>query len=241
MKTPIRYAGGKSKAYKIITLMQLPSVRDTHNSSYGIVSVCMTQYSLKKGIDKFGVHTDKEIHEDFLIKLKNRLKKMRIGSGLKDCDIGPLISKQALEKVENHIQDALDKGAKIEFGGKLHKPNSLLFEPTILTSIKQNMLVFKNENFSPIVPILIFENDKEAVEMANNTEYGLASYFFTTNPRRIWSLVDDLEYGMFGINSGKISTYLNPFGGVKQSGIGREGSLQTLEPFLETKFVNWNF
>ena len=166
---------------------------------------------------------------------------MRIGSGLKDCDIGPLISKQALEKVENHIQDALDKGAKIEFGGKLHKPNSLLFEPTILTSIKQNMLVFKNENFSPIVPILIFENDKEVVEMANNTDYGLASYFFTTNPRRIWSLVDDLEYGMFGINSGKISTYLNPFGGVKQSGIGREGSLQTLEPFLETKFVNWNF
>ena len=77
--------------------------------------------------------------------------------------------------------------------------------------------------------------------MANNTEYGLASYFFTINPRRIWSLVDDLEYGMFGINSGKISTYLNPFGGVKESGIGREGSLQTLEPFLETKFVNWNF
>ena len=187
------------------------------------------------------IFLNKEIHEDFLIKLKNRLKKMRIGSGLKDCDIGPLISKQALEKVENHIQDALDKGAKIEFGGKLHKPNSLLFEPTILTSVKQNMLVFKNENFSPIVPILIFENDKEVVEIANNTEYGLASYFFTANPRRIWSLVDDLEYGMFGINSGKISTYLNPFGGVKESGIGREGSLQTLEPFLETKFVNWNF
>ena len=166
---------------------------------------------------------------------------MKIGSGLKDCDIGPLISKQALQKVENHIQDAIDKGAKLEFGGKLHKPNSLLFEPTLLTNIKQNMLVFKRENFGPIVPILIFDKDREAIEMANNTEYGLASYFFTSNPKRIWSLVDDLEYGMFGVNSGKNSTYLNPFGGVKESGLGREGSLQTLEPFLETKFVNWNF
>ena len=187
------------------------------------------------------IFLNKEIYEIFLIKLKDRLKKMKIGSGLKDCDIGPLISKQALQKVENHIQDAIDKGAKLEFGGKLYKPNSLLFEPTVLTNIKQNMLVFKRENFGPIVPILIFDKDREAIEMANNTEYGLASYFFTSNPKRIWSLVDDLEYGMFGVNSGKISTYLNPFGGVKESGLGREGSLQTLEPFLETKFVNWNF
>lgn len=187
------------------------------------------------------IFLNKEIYEIFLIRLKNKLKKMKIGSGLKDCDIGPLISEQALQKVENHIQDAIDKGAKLEFGGKLHQPNSLLFEPTVLSNIKQHMLVFKCENFGPVVPILIFDKDKEVIEMANNTEYGLASYFFTSSPKRIWSLVDDLEYGMFGINSGKISTYLNPFGGVKESGIGREGSLQTLEPFLETKFVNWNF
>ncbi len=187
------------------------------------------------------IFLNKDIHEIFLIKLKNRLKKMKIGSGLTDCDIGPLISEQALQKVENHIQDAINKGAKLEFGGKLYKPNSLLFEPTVLTNIKQHMLVFKSENFGPVVPILIFDKDMEVIEMANNTEYGLASYFFTSNPKRIWSLVDDLEYGMFGVNSGKISTYLNPFGGVKESGIGREGSLQTLEPFLETKFVNWSF
>ena len=122
-----------------------------------------------------------------------------------------------------------------------NKPNSLLFQPTILGDVKQNMMVFKNENFGPIVPIMIFQNDDEVIKMANNTEYGLAAYFFTTNPKRIWSLIDDLEYGMFGINSGKISSYLNPFGGLKESGIGREGSFQTLEPFLETKFINWNF
>ena len=187
------------------------------------------------------IFISKEISEDFLEKLKNRLKKFKIGSGLKDSDVGPLISKQALVKVQSHIKDSLLKGAKLEFGGKQEKPNSLLFQPTILGDVKQNMMVFKNENFGPIVPIMIFQNDDEVIKMANNTEYGLAAYFFTTNPKRIWSLIDDLEYGMFGINSGKISSYLNPFGGLKESGIGREGSFQTLEPFLETKFINWNF
>jgi succinate-semialdehyde dehydrogenase/glutarate-semialdehyde dehydrogenase len=102
------------------------------------------------------------------------------------------------------------------------------------------MDVFMKENFSPIVPIISFENDKEVIEMANDTNYGLAAYFFTKNSKRVWELVNNLEYGMFGINSGKISSYLNPFGGLKESGIGREGSSQCLEPFLETKFVSWS-
>ena len=102
------------------------------------------------------------------------------------------------------------------------------------------MKVFQNENFGPIIPVISFQNDDEAVKISNDTNYGLAAYFYTKDSKRIWSLVDDLEYGMFGINSGKISSYLNPFGGMKESGIGREGSFQTLEPFLETKFVNWS-
>ena len=109
-----------------------------------------------------------------------------------------------------YIQDAIDKGAKLEFGGKLHKANSLLFEPTLLTNIKQNMLVFKRENFGPIVPILIFDKDIEAIEMANNTKYGLASYFFTSNPKRIWSLVDDSQNANYsGVDSSQTSNYTN--------------------------------
>ena len=101
------------------------------------------------------------------------------------------------------------------------------------------MQIFKKENFGPIIPLIKFKSEKDLIELVNDTEYGLAAYFYTKKTSRIWEIVENLEYGMFGVNSGKISTYLNPFGGLKESGIGREGSLQCLEPFLETKFISW--
>ena len=182
----------------------------------------------------------KKISEKFLSLVIKKLKSLKVGNGLLNSDIGPLISKEALSKVNSHILDAKKKGGSIKFGGKLLKPNSLLFKPTVITNVKKDMDIFQKENFSPIVPIILFENDSEVVDMANNTEYGLAAYFFTKNSKRVWETINNLEFGMFGINSGKISSYLNPFGGLNESGIGREGSFQCLEPFLETKFVSWN-
>ena len=102
------------------------------------------------------------------------------------------------------------------------------------------MKIFNEENFGPVIPIIGFNTDEELIKLANNTNYGLAAYFYTNNSKRVWKIINKLEYGMFGVNSGKISTYLNPFGGLKESGIGREGSFQCLEPFLEKKFISWN-
>ncbi len=186
------------------------------------------------------IFLQKKISKDFLSKLVNKLETMKVGNGFRGCDLGPLISEDALRKIRNHLNDAIKKGAKIEYGGMLEKPNTLLFKPTLITNVKENMKIFQDENFGPIIPIIIFEEYEEVVEMSNNTNYGLAAYFFTKNSKTIWNLISDLEYGMFGVNSGKISSYLNPFGGLKESGIGREGSLQSLEPFLETKFINWS-
>ena len=119
-------------------------------------------------------------------------------------------------------------------------PKKYFFEPTIISGISKNMKIFSNENFGPIIPLIKFEKDEEVIFKSNDTNYGLAAYFYTNNSKRVWKIINKLEYGMFGINSGKISTYLNPFGGLKESGIGREGSFQCLEPFLETKFISWN-
>ena len=121
----------------------------------------------------------------------------------------------------------------------MHSAGKLFFEPTIITNVKNDMLVFKTENFGPIVPIVEFKKDEDVVDLSNNTEYGLASYFYTRDVSRVWNISANLDFGMFGVNTGKISSYLNPFGGLKQSGIGREGSHEGLEPFLEKKFVSW--
>ena len=155
--------------------------------------------------------------------------------------MGPLISNEALKKVINHVSDAKKNGAKILFGGNKHKLGGLFFEPTLISNVKKNMKVFQKENFGPIIPLIEFDNDDEVINMSNETNYGLAAYFYTKNSTTIWKNLNNLDYGMFGINSGKISTYLNPFGGLKESGIGREGSLQCLDPFLETKFALWNY
>ena len=183
----------------------------------------------------------KSLSNTFTNKLVNRLKKLKVGDGMKDNDIGPLISNEALKKIIDHVNDAKKNGAKILFGGKVHKLGGLFYEPTLISNVKKNMKVFKKENFGPIIPLIEFEKDNEVINYSNDTNYGLAAYFYTRDSSRVWKNVNNLEYGMFGINSGKISTYLNPFGGLKESGIGREGSLQCLDPFLETKFVLWDY
>ena len=182
----------------------------------------------------------KSIHESFIKKLKEKIVSFKIGNGLKNPDIGPLISKKAIEKIELNVSDAIKKGAKILLGGKRHRAGKLFYEPSIIINVKKNMKVFREENFGPIVPIINFTSIDEVIDLANNTEYGLAAYFFTKNSKNLWKLSSKLEYGMFGVNTGKISTYLNPFGGLKESGLGREGSEEGLEPFLEKKFISWS-
>ena len=182
---------------------------------------------------------NEKVFEKFQSMLVNRFKQLRVGNGLDDVDVGPLISNEALKKIESHIKDAVKKGAKLVFGGNKSKAGELFFEPTLVGNINKQMQIFKKENFGPIIPLIKFKSEKDLIELVNDTEYGLAAYFYTNKTSRIWEIVENLEYGMFGVNSGKISTYLNPFGGLKESGIGREGSLQCLEPFLETKFISW--
>ena len=177
----------------------------------------------------------------FTSKLIDRLKKLKVGDGMEGNDIGPLISDEALKKIIDHVNDAKKNGAKILLGGNRHTLGGLFYEPTLISNIKKNMKVFKKENFGPIIPLIEFEKDSEVINNSNDTNYGLAAYFYTKDSSRVWKNINNLDYGMFGINSGKISTYLNPFGGLKESGIGREGSLQCLDPFLETKFALWNY
>ena len=184
---------------------------------------------------------EKKIFNKFVKKLVLRFKKLKVGNGFENNDVGPLISEKAIKKIKNHVDDALSKGGKILIGGKKSKVGKLFFEPTIISNVNTKMKIFSKENFGPIIPIIKFESDEELIRLANQTEYGLAAYFYTKKTSRIWKVIENLDYGMLGINSGKISTYLNPFGGFKESGLGREGSLQCLEPFLETKFVSWSY
>ena len=181
------------------------------------------------------------IFEKFVENLIKKVRLLKVGDGMKGNDIGPLISSEALSKIKNHVNDACNKGAKIVCGGKKHSQGDLFFQPTVFLNVKKSMKIFSNENFGPLIPIIKFKEDHEVIVQSNDTNYGLAAYFYTKNSSRIWKMINGLDYGMFGINSGKISTYLNPFGGLKESGIGREGSLQCLDPFLETKFILWNF
>ena len=186
------------------------------------------------------VFVQKDIFKSFHIKLKRRLGELKVGDGFKGSDIGPLISERAVTKVEKNINDDLKKGAKLYLGGNRHRAGKLFFQPTILLNVQSNMNVFSEENFGPIIPLIKFDSDEKVINLANQTQYGLAAYFYTLNASRIWKMSKSLDYGMFGINTGKISSYLNPFGGLKESGIGREGSEEGLEPFLEKKFVSWN-
>ena len=150
---------------------------------------------------------------------------------------GPLIDAQALAKVEAHLADAIAKGARILTGGKRHARGGTFFEPTVLADVPPEMQCAREETFGPVAPLFRFKTEEEAVALANATEFGLAGYFFSRDIGRIWRVAEALEYGIVGINTGIISNEVAPFGGVKQSGIGREGSKYGIEDYLEIKYL----
>ena len=153
------------------------------------------------------------------------------------AEIGPLIDMKAVEKVETHIADALKKGAKVVTGGKRSALGGSFFEPTVLADVTTDMVITREETFGPVAPLYRFKTDAEAIHMANDTEFGLAAYFYSRDIGRIWRVAEALEYGIVGINEGIISTEIAPFGGMKESGIGREGSKYGIEEFLEVKYL----
>ena len=178
------------------------------------------------------------VYDVFVNKLTAAVAKMTVGDGLTgEFQQGPLIDMAAVEKVEEHINDALNKGARIALGGKRHALGGSFFEPTIITDVTPQMLVAREETFGPLAPVFRFTTDAEAIQMANDTEFGLASYFYTRDIGRVWKVAEALEYGMVGINTGLVSTEVAPFGGMKESGIGREGSKYGIEEFMEIKYL----
>ena len=179
-----------------------------------------------------------KVYDAFAAKLGERVAKLKVGNGMEaGVTTGPLIDAAAVAKVEEHIADAVAKGARIVTGGKRHALGGLFFEPTILANVDTTMKVTKEETFGPVAPLFRFKDEAEAIRMANDTEFGLASYFYARDIGRIWRVSEGLEYGIVGINSGIISTEVAPFGGVKESGLGREGSKYGIEDYLEIKYL----
>ena len=178
------------------------------------------------------------VYEAFARKLVHAVTQLRVGDGLKGpTDQGPLIDAGALAKVEQHIADAVAKGARIALGGKRHALGGTFFEPTGVTEVTPAMRMAREETFGPIAPLFRFESEQDAIRMANDTEFGLAAYFYTRDLARSWRVSEALEYGMIGLNTGLFSTEVAPFGGVKESGIGREGSRYGILDYTELKFV----
>lgn len=185
------------------------------------------------------IYVHDRVYDAFALKLKSAVEGLKVGNGLDSgVTIGPLINDAAVEKVKAHVSDALSKGAEIMTGGVSHPLGGYFFEPTILTNVPKDALVAKEETFGPLAPIFRFYDENEAIGYANDTEYGLAAYFYTENLSRAFRVVEALEYGMVGVNSGGISNEMAPFGGVKSSGLGREGSKYGIEEYLEIKYIN---
>lgn len=178
------------------------------------------------------------IYDAFVEKLAKAVSALKVGNGAEDGTIiGPLIDDKALAKVEEHVNDAVKKGGKVVIGGRRHALGKSFFEPTVVSGATKEMLAFREETFGPLAPVFKFKTEAEAIEMANDTEFGLAAYFYGQNISRIWRVAEALEYGMVGINEGLISTEVAPFGGVKESGLGREGSKHGIEDYLEIKYL----
>ena len=178
------------------------------------------------------------VYDAFTEKLVAAVRKLAVGDGLKGAtDQGPLIDESALAKVEEHVADAVAKGAKVALGGRRHALGGTFYEPTVLTWVTPEMKVAGEETFGPVAPLFRFETEAEAIRMANDTEFGLAAYFYTRDLARSWRVSEALEYGIVGLNTGLISTEVAPFGGVKESGMGREGSKYGLLDFTDIKYV----
>ena len=186
--------------------------------------------------NRFIVH--EKVYDAFAGKLVEAVKKLRIGDGLQgETDQGPLIDDKALAKVEEHVADAKTKGANISAGGKRHALGGTFYEPTVLTNVSSDMLLAREETFGPVAPLFRASSDEEAIRLANDTEFGLAAYLYTRDLARSWRVTEALEYGIVGLNTGLISTEVAPFGGMKESGIGREGSKYGILEFTELKYV----
>ena len=184
------------------------------------------------------IYVQAGVYDDFVAKLSKAVSAMTVGDGLKgETQQGPLINMAGVEKVEEHLADATSKGAKIAVGGKRHALGGTFFEPTIITEVTQDMKVAKEEAFGPLAPIFRFNTDEEVIQWANDTEFGLAAYFYSRDIGRVWKTAEALEYGIVGINEGIISTEVAPFGGMKESGVGREGSKYGIDDYLETKYL----
>ena len=184
------------------------------------------------------IYVQDGVYDKFAAMLVAETRKLNVGNGA-DAGVttGPLINKAAVEKVEEHVADALAKGAKITLGGKRHKLGGNFFEPTVLTGVTADMKVAREETFGPVAPLFKFKTEEEVIRMANDTEFGLASYFYSRDIGRVWRVAEALDYGMVGINEGLVASAEVPFGGVKESGLGREGSHHGVEEYLEIKYL----
>lgn len=184
------------------------------------------------------IYAQDSIYDAFVEKLAKRVAELKVGHGIEpDVQQGPLITMEAVEKVESHIADALAKGGRIVVGGKRHALGRTFFEPTVIANVTKAMVVAKDETFGPVAPVFRFKDEADVIAQANDTQYGLAAYFYARDLGRVFRVAEALEYGMVGINTGAISTELAPFGGVKESGLGREGSRHGVEEFVEIKYL----
>ena len=184
------------------------------------------------------IYAQDGIYDEFVSRLSQAVSGLKVGNGMDDgVTQGPLINPAAVDKVEEHIEDAVSKGARLVVGGKRHQLGGSFYQPTVLADVKPGMKITKEETFGPVAPVIRFKEENEVVKMANDTEFGLASYFYTRDLGRAWRVSEALEYGIVGLNVGIISTEVAPFGGMKESGLGREGSKYGIDDFLEVKYV----
>lgn len=186
------------------------------------------------------IYVHRSVIADFSQRLVNAVQQLKVGDGcVEGVNVGPLIDESAVRKVEEHIADAVRHGARVLAGGRRHSLGGFFFEPTVLADVTQAMAVAHEETFGPLAPLFQFDSDEEVLSLANATEFGLASYFYTRDLARAWRFAGELEHGMVGVNTGLISNEVAPFGGIKQSGVGREGSRHGIDDYLVTKYVNF--
>lgn len=186
--------------------------------------------------NRFYIH--KDVYQQFSERFVAAVKKLKVGNGFEDgVTIGPLINHKAVEKSQSLLADTLKRGATLLCGGESDKAGENFFQPTVVGNVPADSHILEEEIFGPVAPLVIFEDEDEVVHLANNTIYGLAAYFYSENPQRIWRVAENLEYGMVGINTGLISNEVAPFGGIKQSGLGREGSEHGIEDYMEMKYL----
>ncbi len=193
----------------------------------GQTCVCVNRFLVQDGV-----------YDEFAAKLTAAVEVMKVGNGVEDGVVqGPLINEAGVTKVQEHVDDAVSKGAKVAAGGHRHALGGNFFEPTVITDVTPDMTVAREETFGPVSPLFRFKTEEEAIAMSNDTEFGLAAYFYTRDSARTWRVSQALEYGIVGVNEGIISTEVAPFGGVKESGLGREGSKYGIEDYLEIKYI----